>query len=79
METIWLLTSILANGYVIETLTMDQHTCRKAEMYSALGKPFQVISNMGSIPVQAATCVRFTSSCPYTWQQIALLTTMETN
>ncbi len=74
MDTIWLLTALLANGHIVETITMDVHTCRKAEMYAAIGKPFQVISNHGPIPVQAATCVRYTSSCPYTGQQIAMVT-----
>lgn len=62
METIWLLTTLLVNGHVIETTTMDQYTCRKAEMYAALGKPFQVNSNMGPIPVAGSTCVRFTAN-----------------
>ncbi len=73
METIWLLTTLLANGHVLETLTMDQHTCRKAEMYAAMSKPFQVNSNHGPIPVAGAACVRFTNSCPYTGQQLAMV------
>ena len=72
-ETIWLLTTLLANGHVTQTLTMDQHTCRKAEYYAAAGKSFQVNSNMGPIPVAGATCVRFTAKCPYTGTTLAML------
>lgn len=77
METIWLLTTLLVNGHVIETTTMDQYTCRKAEMYAALGKPFSVNSNLGSIPVHSATCMRIETVCPYTGGQLAMLNTKE--
>lgn len=73
MDTIWLLTAILVNGHVIETVTMDQPTCRKAEMYSALGKSFQVKSSHGPIPVGSATCVRVENACPYTGSKLAMM------
>lgn len=71
METIWLITTLLANGHVLETMTMDQRTCRKAEYYSAAGLPFQVQSNMGAIPVASATCRRI-EACQDTGPQLAL-------
>lgn len=76
-ETIWLLTTILVNGHVLETTTMDQRTCRKAEYYTAAGLPFQVNSNMGPIPVHAATCSRIENVCPYTGSKLAMLNTKE--
>lgn len=75
MDTIWLLTTLLVNGHVLQSVTMDQHTCRKAEMYAAMSKPFQVKSDHGPIPVVGASCIRFTASCPYTGQQLAMVET----
>jgi len=46
-------------------------------MYAALGKPFSVNSNLGSIPVHSATCMRIETVCPYTGGQLAFLNTKE--
>lgn len=73
MTPIWLLTTILINGHVTQSVTYDQHTCRKAELYAAMHKAFQVQSSMGPIPVVAAQCVRFDGACPSTGEQLAML------
>ncbi len=73
MDTIWLLTTLLVNGHFLQSVTMDQQTCRKAELYAVMGKPFQVNSSHGPIPVAGATCVRFTAACPHTGQQLAMM------
>lgn len=73
MTTIWLLTTVLINGHITQSVTQDQHTCRKAELYAAMHKSFQVQSNMGAIPVVSAQCVRFTGACPDTGGQLAML------
>lgn len=75
-ETIWLITTILANGHMLETYTMDQRTCRKAEYYVAAGLPFQVQSSHGPIPVHSATCRRI-EACQDTGTHLALLNTKE--
>jgi hypothetical protein len=73
MDTIWFATVLLINGHVVIDRPVDPVSCRKAEIYTHMGKPFSVNSDHGPIPVIKATCRRV-EACHDTGERLALLT-----